>query len=395
MKFLFIVTSYWAIGEMEIAVQFANDLKDENDIRFLCPRCHEAYLKEKGFDTYLLYFKIGKLNRVILQNIEYNFSPDYIILSDYLNYVFCENHYGLNMDNLNCFHGKIGAFDLYNQSLQPRCMDTYGFKSKKFFIDKEKMDFLLLPCPLLDKDFSDYNNNIFAVPLINNITTRSDSDKKAAKAELGIDESRKMLLVTNAQWQSTYKKYDIAVKFVEEADRVFYEILGELSEKYDVVIIGKEKDKDSKIKYMQSVPPSLFEKYINATDLFISRNIISTSFAKIILRGIPGVVLINSDNQNHCYRCKMFPVGWYDYISSLEEKSLYFKLFEQIDMFEKSNCISTIEEILRKEKLSKEFDNYLDKISKLMKPSDVFKYLERNNHNNGKIRRNNSDQQSE
>lgn len=378
MKILFIVTSYWAIGEMEIAVQFAKGLANPQDVLFWVPRKHENYVKTKGFQTVSLYFNMAKLNKIMLKNIQNSFTPDFVVLSDYLNYVFCEKHYGLTLDDLDYFTGTIGGFDLYNQVENPRRMDTYGFQSKLTMFD-ERIKFILHPCPLLDGDVTNENKNRFAVPLVDKLTLRGEEEKENAKKALGINIEQKVILITNAQWQSTYRKYERAVRFVGKAERYFQAILEELSKDYYVVVIGKENENeaDSNIHYLPSVSPDTFDKYIDATDLFLSRNIISTSFAKVILKGILGIVLINSSVDEDAYRCKMFPVGWYDYIAPLESKSLYFQCFKQYEMFEQSDCIIKIKELLCEPQDQKVLKEYHEQLKKLKNAQDIFNELER------------------
>lgn len=376
MKVLFIVTSYWAIGEMEIATQFAKGLSNPQEVLFWVPRKHETYVQAKGFQTASLYFNMAKINKIMLKNIQDTFQPDFIVLSDYLNYVFCEKHYGLSLEDLDYFTGTIGGFDLYNQMENPRRMDTYGFQSKLIVFD-ERIKFLLHPCPLLDRNVTNTGKNRFAVSLVDNLSIRSEDEKEKAKKELGIQVGKKVILVTNAQWQSTYRKYERAVKFVEKAEQHFQAILEELSKDYHVVVIGKETEEKSNIHYLPSVPPAVFDKYINATDLFLSRNIISTSFAKVILRGVQGVVLINSSEEEETYKCKMFPVGWYDYMAPLEPKSMYFQCFEQYEMFEQAGCIVKIKELLCKQQNHKKLQEYHERLRKLKNAQDIFNELER------------------
>ncbi len=375
MKVLFIVTSYWAIGEMEIAVQFAKGLSNPREVLFWVPRKHESYVKAKGFQTASLYFNMAKLNKIMLKDIQDSFQPDFVVLSDYLNYVFCEKHYGLTLEDLDYFTGTIGGFDLYNQIENPRKMDIYGFQSKLIVFDK-RIKFILHPCPLLDVDVTNTEKNRFAVSLVDKLSIRSEDEKEKAKKELGIHIGKKVILVTNAQWQSTYRKYEKAVKFVEKAELHFQAILEELSEDYYVVVIGKKIERESKIHYLPSVPSAVFDQYINATDLFLSRNIISTSFAKVILRGVQGVVLVNSSEENEVYKCKMFPVGWYDYIAPLESKNIYFQCFKQYEMFDQSDCIVKIKELLYKQHDLKKIQEYHKQLRKLKNAKDIFNELE-------------------
>ena len=143
-----------------------------------------------------------------------------------------------------------------------------------------------------------------------------------------------------------------------------------------MVVIGQESENADGIHYLPSIPPDIFDQYINATDLFIGRNIISTSFAKLILRGIAGVVLINSVEGDETYKCKMFPVGWYDYIAPLEAGNLYFELFDQIEMINAEECVKKIRELLNKPADYEKLSEYHGQLSRLKKAQDIFLELQ-------------------
>lgn len=375
MKILFIVTSYWSFGEMEIAVQFAKGISNRESVLFWVPRKHETYVKAQGFQTVPLYFNMPKLNRIMLKNIQDSFSPDFIVLSDYLNYIFCERHYGLTLDDLEIFPGHVGCFDLYNQIGLPRRMDTYGFRGKLIELNEREINFFIHPCPLLDASINEPAENRFAVSLVDKIALRSEEEKKHAKSSLGLPMNKKVILTTKALWQTTYKKYPKAKQFVETSEAIFRNLLAELAKDYYVVVIGAEEKMGDGIQFLHSLPPNVFESYINSADLFLSRNIISTSFAKVILRGIEGVVLVNS-HDNEGYKCKMYPVGWYDYIAPIENGNSYFQCFEQYEMFDADASLLKIQDALETKANHESLLDYHEQLKRLNSPQDIFLKIE-------------------
>lgn len=373
---VFIVTSYWAFGELKIALQFADQVSSEYEVIFLASRKFKDYIDKVGYKTYLLYFKLPSINRAILKDIEYNYDPAVIILADYLNYKYSYEHYGLTMDDLNIFSGIIGAFDLYNLSEEERYMDTYGFKNKLIEYDDEIMEFAILPCPILNVDVGDEKNRRFATALLEPQDIRREEEKRIAREKLGISSSEKVIVTTYAQWQNTYKKYKKATQFIEAAENKFQELLNRLQEDCRVICIGKEKkDTNSNVAYFNTMEPSIFEEYIMASDVFLTRNAISTSFANLIIKGVKGVLLINSEDKNMNYKCKMYPVGWYDFLTSIEKNNSYFDLFQHGEMLDTQatyeTIMHTIDEQLDMDKLQK----YNHSLSTLIKPNEIINHL--------------------
>ncbi|MCU0285179.1 MAG: DUF6365 family protein, partial [Acidobacteria bacterium] len=111
----FIVTSFWAYGELTIAVDFALRAKKAGyEPVFLIPPSHEAIIKQNNIQYLTLIPGARKLNVILLNEIKTKYEPAAVVLADFLNYLFCERHYGLTIDDLAIFPGKIGAFDIYN-----------------------------------------------------------------------------------------------------------------------------------------------------------------------------------------------------------------------------------------------------------------------------------------
>ena len=87
-------------------------------------------------------------------------------------------------------------------------------------------------------------------------------------------------------------------------------------------------------------------------------------------------MLINSSETEEAYKCKMFPVGWYDYIAPLESKSMYFQCFKQYEMFDQVGCIGKIKELLFKQQNQKKLQEYHERLRKLKNAQDIFTELE-------------------
>ncbi len=359
MKLLFIVTSYWAYGELTIALQFAKSLSKDNEIVFMVPRNQERIVKDSGFRDIGLYFQLPSINRALLLDAARTFSPDFVILSDYLNYSFCFKHYGLKLEDLDCFSGRIGAFDLYDIGKQDRTMDTYGFNNKRVIFDHDRVTFRLLPCPILSPEINLPSEDAYAVALNAKLHIRTKEEQHNAKEKLGFSPGKKLILTTSAVWQETYKAYDNVVEFVRCSEEAYQEIIAPFVNTNDVVCIGHNISKQEGVTYLDSLPPEVFRSYCEAADLFISRNMISTSFANIIMSGVKGLLLQSSRRDSKTiYPCRMHPVGWYDFLEPIVKDNAYMDLFDTGEIFSIDETREVLSKILNKDLDIQRLDSY-------------------------------------
>lgn len=405
MRFLFIVTSYWAYGELAIACEFAKRLvKEGGQVHFLVPPTHQKTMNSWGFGFTTLFVKSRALNVILLKDIESSFRPQAVILADFLNYNFCEEHYGLTYNDLAVFSGKIGTFDDFDWMQTKDCMDTYGFRAKRFSeIDVRKYGFSLCPCPLVNPGDGDREETFF-YRLIDRKLPFSLDKTNEYKKSLGIPTERKMILFTNAVWQDNYKKYDDVKEFVNVNQTIFWYLMECLAKKYTIICIGKEsfyKKSNENIIFIDSVPPDVFDRYILATDLFLSRNIISTSLARAVLSGIPCVCIQNSlrfkrnangeinvtipyrndfvneqlNKLQRSYKYRMFPVGWYYFLQNIYDNNPYFDTFCQVEQFDIEHTVNTITSLLENrnayDKLRSKLTQYETILNKLPNIAEI------------------------
>ena len=147
---LFIVTSFWAFGELAIALEFAERM-DGTGFRplFLIPPTHRTQVAATGLDYQVMIPGAGKINRIQLADIQHTRQPALVVLADFLNYDFCERHYGLRRADLAVFDCPIGTFDDFSWGRPGAWLDTYGFQAKyQSDITLDGLSFRLRPCPL-------------------------------------------------------------------------------------------------------------------------------------------------------------------------------------------------------------------------------------------------------
>ncbi|WDV48109.1 DUF6365 family protein [Clostridiaceae bacterium M8S5] len=381
MKILFIVTSFWAYGELQIAIDFASQVSTlGHKVIFLVPPSHVDRVKANNIEYRVLIPNCALLNRIILRDIEELFNPDCVILSDFLNYAFCEKHYGLKEEDLSVFTGIIGAFDLYNFSKSGKRVDTYGFRAKEIsHLCIDNYDFLLQPCPV-NKVALDSSSNYFRYRIFDGIEGRSYTDIKSARETIGVKSSEKLIVMTGAVWQSSFRPYNEVKKLVSAVDDAIMKMIVGLPQNYKVFWIGPRHkpipEKVTKMRHFESMPPSAFETLVDSADVFVSTNYISTSMIRAALRGVPIVLLANSylkrtgesrsltgrresdilKDLNIVYPFRMFPVGWYSFLETIVNGNSFYKLTRRAEVFYVQE-ISEVIENAASENLDQTLDN--------------------------------------
>ena len=375
MRLVFIVTSFWACGELNIAEQFAEKCSKNNKCLFLIPPSHKNLINKKfKFVTWIPNSRT--INKIIINEIKSTFKPDLIILSDFLNFAFAEKHYGVIREDLELFSCPLATFDIYDWDTRRKCMDTYGFPSnipKNISINDYGSK--IIPCPLGNPNINRQNEFRFA--LSRKISLLDANLKKELKSELlGTNKTdQNIILISNAKWQNQYLKHKDVKNFIDLANKYFESLILELSKNNLIIIIGDTPNflsESPNILIKNSMHKSCFDKYVSISDLYLGRNITSTSMVEIALSKIPCVNLVNSlqflsldtphifENNIRMYKFMMFPVGWFDFLTPLFKNNPYYELLTTCELFDINSTLKNINDILfnpnRKDDITQKVD---------------------------------------
>jgi hypothetical protein len=369
-KIVFIVTSYWAWGELRIAIRFAQSLHSTQCI-FILPPTHECRIKEENFHYRILIPKARRFNQLLLLEVQNTYKPDLVILSDLLNFAFCEKHYGLNVNDLSCFKCRLGGFDLYNIRDNVGKTDTYGFIDKKMKqLDTSSLSLFLQPCPILSP-IQKINEDVIRYSLFDSKSTITEEDRYQSRKELGIRDDDRVILITNASWQQNHKLYPETQKFVKSCHDATYAILNDLPENYVVICLGPlrvlPENCGARFRYLNQMSKG-FRNLIAAIDLYLCNNFISTSMIEIALSGVPVLLLQNSyfkfngkqgyvggkkyetpelvANIEKVYPFRMFPVGWYLFLDPIIQENPFFDIIPKQEIYNTSEATGKVVSML-------------------------------------------------
>ncbi len=297
---LFIVTSFWALGELTIALEFAERMAGTGFAPlFLIPPTHRTQVAVTGIDYQVMIPGAGKINRIQLADIQHVHQPSLVILADFMNYDFCERHYGLRRADLAVFDCPIGTFDDFSWGRPGAWMDTYGFKATyEGDITLDGLSFRLRPCPLNNPIEEITEPRVYPYPLLDDVSDVPGAERAAVRRELGLAKDRPVVLVTGATWQRMHAAYPKVTAFVNACHTMLERLLSTLLEHADVLAVGPQlvfgDQAPAGFHPLGPVPPDQFRRLIQAIDLHISNNVVSVSLHRLALRGIPSVVMMNS-----------------------------------------------------------------------------------------------------
>jgi hypothetical protein len=403
---LFIVTSFWAYGELAIATEFARRMAGTGfRPLFFIPPAHRTLIAESGLDHQVMIPGAGKINRIQLKDIQHVHRPALVVLADFMNFDFCNHRYGLRRADLSVFDCPIGTFDDFAWGRPGAWLDTYGFKAKyEGDITVDGLSFRLRPCPLnnpLDGDSPEVvGPEVHPYQLLEDMADVPTTARAEVRRELGLTGDRPVVLVTGAAWQQTHAAYPRVTAFVRAWHLMLEQLLWTLLRHADVLAVGPQLVFHDRLPdgfhQLGTMSPERFRRLIQAVDLHISNNIVSVSLHRLALGGIPSVALMSSlhkrdgqlrwssqpavpvlsesarrvvDGVDYLYPCRMFPVGWFQFLRSLLDGNPFSDLVPQVEMFDEEAALATIVPMLgdgpERSRLAQARETYLAALRKL------------------------------
>ncbi|HEY8473290.1 MAG TPA: DUF6365 family protein [Natronosporangium sp.] len=407
---LFIVTSFWAYGELTIATEFARRMSGEFRPLFLIPPSHRRLVAGAGLAHQVLVPNAGKINRIQLHDIQHVHRPALVVLADSLNFDFCERHYGLRRSDLRVFDCPIGTFDDFAWGLPGAWMDTYGFRAKyDGQISMAGLSFRLRPCPLNNPVGDPDEPGVYPYPLLADVADRATTERDAVRRELGLRPGRPVVLVAGAAWQQLGGAYPRVNAFVAACRAMLERLLTRLLEHADVLAVGPplvfRDGAPAGFHPLGPVEPARFRRLIQAVDLHISSNIGSVSLHRLALAGVPSVVLMNSLRKqrgrvwserpgqlkltefarrvvagvDYLYPYRMFPVGWYHFLGPLLAGNPFSDVVTHLEVFDDETALARILPLLadgpERQRLAQARETYLAALRKLPEVDTILRQV--------------------
>jgi hypothetical protein len=392
----YIVTSFWAYGELHMALDLAARQRAAGiEPVFLIPPSHAALTAAKGIQYETLIPGSGKLNAMLLRDVRRRYRPKAVILADFLNYSFCERHYGLGLDDLDALDAPVSTFDIYDFGQTGGRVDTYGFYAKNMRdISVDRYHRLLQPSPIVPPA-PPRSDQIIKYPLFENFDRATQRERAEARDLLGFGGRDKVVLVTSALWQKMHRPYDAVQPFIDACKQALDEILARVARDAVVVSVGASTVGETReipgLRRYGHLPADEFDRIAAACDLYVSNNYISTSMGRLVLRGVPTLLVQNSISKHpdgeyiwfgregsplppqlrsvaRAYPFRMYPVGWHSFLRPVVRDNDFYRIMRHTEVFDVDGSVAVIEAILRgddAERSQRVWDRYRAQLEKL------------------------------
>jgi hypothetical protein len=371
---LFLVTSFWAYGELTIAIEFARRLAGTSfRPLFLVPPSHRKLIAEAGLAHQTLIPRSGKLNRILLHDIQHVHRPGLVVLADSINFDLCHQHYGLRRADLSVFDCPVGTFDDFSWGRPGAWLDTYGFRADmESDITLDGLAFRLRPCPLNNPLDPRPEPDTHSYSLLGEVDPLPTTARAEVRRKLGVRDGAPVVLVTGAAWQRMHAAYPQVHGFVDACHTMLERLLERLLPHADVLAVGPQlvfHDRaPTGFHPLGPIEPGRFRELIQAVDLHISNNLVSVSMHRLVLGGVPSVLLMSSlhkregrqwwgsrpqpeltefaqrllDKLDEVYPYRMFPVGWYYFLDTLLAGNPFGELLPQVEVFDEEAALAAI-----------------------------------------------------
>jgi hypothetical protein len=366
---LFLASYPASRGEITLALRVAYDLHEQGD-RIVFLICES--------DTKILFgkpFEVVVIDSLMLDNyltkLVQSFDADSLILVDLLS------------NSLWLLYLNDGKW-FFEQDLVPvLALDIHDIAYQKLFADpffdcKWDLSYLssvpkarILPVPLISPNQPDVYNSL---PSPMEVT---EQQKKQIRAELGIAESQKFILMVSASWQSVLAWGDVnGKKSAIWLPNLITYYASKVDPNVRVVHIGPQrfnlhKNLEGRYIYLDQVDQQRFHAILASADMFLTANVIGTTLSSVLNIGIPTVVIKNSIRARlvedalaqlntkpsdevlrwlnvsmPLYPFQAWPLGYYQLISRLFNDNPFCETFLHVELLQEEAVIEACRKML-------------------------------------------------
>jgi len=377
MRLLHLALSTLGYGETLIGVSLADQLRAADvESHFVVTERGRGVLASSGHGHTVIDPAMGRLARLIVDDVVADFAPDALVLDDY--FTFCgvlEDHFGLDPWFVEEYGRPILPIDIWeweNTDFTIDCAPGRGFDVSKRILD---FDAHLRPVPVAHVDPAGSARG-FPYRLWPRPPRRSDRNRDALRTQLGVSARDRLVVLTLAQWQrgrtGSTLVADLLTSYLNELDdRVHYVLVGAGAD--DFAALPAERT-----HRLPQCGPDPFGELLGAADLMVTLNVGSTSLARAVLAGLDAVVISNSATvlDPPLYPFRMWPMGAHDFLEPLLRANPYTDAFVSAQLLDADAVVNALEATLHdaptRQRLAEARTGYQATVATLPPTCEVF-----------------------
>ncbi|MDQ4142993.1 MAG: DUF6365 family protein [Actinomycetota bacterium] len=229
---------------------------------------------------------------------------------------------------------------------------------------------------------------------------------------LGLGSDDRLVMLTLASWQKPEHGNPDGLRIARGVQELLFHYLSQLPANVYVVAVGERFDSygefpRERVRCFPPCTPDRFNLLVNAADLFLSLNIAATTLTRAVLSGTPPLVLFNShslhdtdDIDRLCedtnllaepflrswllkhlptYPFRMWPLGFYDFLTPLLTNNPYLATFPQVELFDAHSVHGALKGMLFdraiRESLEDERSRYIEALDGLGETYETFECM--------------------
>ncbi|MDF2520685.1 MAG: hypothetical protein K0R84_1313 [Clostridia bacterium] len=403
-------------GEITIASRFASQLSPEHyHVTYIIPRHYEKILPPSTDKLLLDPVDGAGINKRRILGFLNEYRPDFILLADPYTCHHASSWTGLSFDAVKAAGIPTIGLDEYNYRSTRASVDYYGGIKTRCRDLLSECDFSIqdVPVNLIEQKgeniwkFSLFDNN----EILRFLEEDKEKLKRQIKADLKMKQDEKLVFLAVSSWEhANMHRLPVLDGFIVNLSRLLLHYLEEVSPDCTFIHVGQEALEpleDSRIKYIHhtGIPSEEYNRLIDASDLFITFNLVSVTLSRAVLRETPAIVFQNDkiidfsalqdtvkrmpDWYQHitkgikiAYPFKASVFGWCSFLKPLLEKNSYFDLFSQVPVFSYSKAKKAIETVLYDEAYNRQYRDklklYLRQLEEIQSPDEIMDCMVKN-----------------
>ena len=365
-RLVFLGLGHLSNGDVSIAADFARQLPpDRFEVRFVTAAAVAPYVRATGLTVCPLASQDPRRNLATFDELVADFRPDLLVAADAFTLDYSTAWSGLSIGLLRQRYDiALASFDQYDYPAADYVVDFYGGHRTRFPRLLDSCDLLIRNSPL--------NRPTPAEPGV--IVTRMVCGGSSPLAVARPRPGPPTVFLTNSRWEyvNVVRSPGMA-QLMRVIPRIVHGHLAALGRPLRVVHVGPAQwdfpiADQIEYRHVPRLAPPEFHAQLSGADLFLTGNAVSVTLTQAVLAGVPSLLLDNrkildvarlvrsgsapawlaatAPELSIAYPYRVFPWGWYTFLSPVLSDNPYVECFQTAGVFERRRVLRAMTELL-------------------------------------------------